>query len=281
MKKKIILTLLIVLGVMFLVLLSAVAVIIIKDQSIGLGRIFIIDDGSYMLVTDKSLTKMNDLSDGNDVFEGMTNGDLVMIGHTAVAQSYPSQTGVYWCIKLQSGGRADIPNDIITDLYHLGWISEMRYTILNIRDFSYASVGGRIYDELSEFPSPNVAVIHSLEELEDYYSRMGDGEHTSLSFSEDYNEEFFKTQMLVMIILKSEVTMSKTHIKSIGVMPDENLVIFMEREGEDFVETNSQWLYEIEFEKDIFFGDESDIVIWCDGEKIFDEDAMQDGEVTK
>lgn len=279
MKKKIYLSVLIIVSVILLSLLSALAVIIIKDQSVCFGRVFITDDGTYMLVTEDSLMKMTDLSDGKNIFKGLTNSDLVMIGHTAVAQSYPSQTGVYWCVKLLNGGRADIRDEAIYDLYQLGWISEMRYASLNMSDFSYTSVCGRIYDEVTEFSLPNVAVIRSLEELNNYYSKMGGSKYTSATFSEDIDEEYFKTRMLVMIITREMLT--KTHIDSIGVMDDGKLVIFMEREDEESVGDASQWLYKVEFEKDIFLGDKSDIVIWCDGEKIFDEGVAHDKEVTK
>ena len=123
MKKKIILSLMIILGAIFIATISVLGIIIIKDQSLSTGRIFIVDDGSYLLVND-SLTKMSDLSQDKDAFEGLTNGDFVIVGHTATAQSYPAQTGVYWCVKLKNGNRADIPDNFIEDLYNMGWISD-------------------------------------------------------------------------------------------------------------------------------------------------------------
>jgi len=123
MKKRIILTVLIVFSAVIVALMSALAVIIIKDQGLSSGRIFIVDDGSYLLVND-SLTKMFDLSRDKDIFKNLTNGDFVIIGHTATAQSYPAQTGVYWCVKIKNGDRTDVPDNFIEDLYTMGWIKD-------------------------------------------------------------------------------------------------------------------------------------------------------------
>ena len=127
MKKKIFLSMLIVLGVLLLAVISVLAVIIIKDQDLSTGRIIIADNGSYLLVND-SLTKMNNLSKEKDIFKDLTNGDFVIIGHTATAESYPAQTGVYWCIKIKNGERKDIPDNFIEDLYTMGWIKDKEGT---------------------------------------------------------------------------------------------------------------------------------------------------------
>lgn len=127
MKKKIFLSMLIVLGALLLAVISVLAVIIIKDQDLSTGRIIIADNGSYLLVND-SLTKMNNLSKEKDIFKDLTNGDFVIIGHTATAESYPAQTGVYWCIKIKNGERKDIPDNFIEDLYTMGWIKDKEGT---------------------------------------------------------------------------------------------------------------------------------------------------------
>ena len=62
------------------------------------GKAFIIvyDDGSFLV--------MNNISDNEDMFSGLTSGDLIKITRNPeVAESYPAQCYVKKCKKLDRG----------------------------------------------------------------------------------------------------------------------------------------------------------------------------------
>ena len=97
-----------------------------KGYGMSVGRALYAKDGSCMLVVDEnSPIRMNDLSGGENLFDGISTGDKILVIHTGIAESYPAQTGAYWLMKIGEGDRDDIPDKIIEDLSAMGWLSHI------------------------------------------------------------------------------------------------------------------------------------------------------------
>ena len=99
------------------------AVMTYKGYGVSVGRVLLAKNGSCMIVVDEnSPIVMSDLSKKGRLLEGIKTGDRILVINTAIAESYPAQTGVYRLIKLSGGDIEDIPNKIIDELTQMGWL---------------------------------------------------------------------------------------------------------------------------------------------------------------
>ena len=95
-----------------------------KGYGMSSGRVLIARDDTYMLVVDEnSPMRMSDRSESGDLFDGLRTGDKLIVIHNGIAESYPSQTGAYFIIKLGRGSIDDIPDKIIDELTQMGWLT--------------------------------------------------------------------------------------------------------------------------------------------------------------
>ena len=85
------------------------------------GRVLVCGD-SYLIIVGNEPIVMRDSSDGKDLFESLTTGDLIKIRCGAVMESYPAQTNVSYVEKIADGSIDDIPESVIDSLTELGWI---------------------------------------------------------------------------------------------------------------------------------------------------------------
>ena len=53
-------------------------------------------------------------------------GDKIFVVHDGIAETYPAQTGVFFCVKLEDGSANDIPQKHIRELTELGWFEEVQ-----------------------------------------------------------------------------------------------------------------------------------------------------------
>ncbi len=120
MKKKILIPICIVLA---LVLLIGSAIMYMNANSLGLstGRVLISSHGSYMLIRDNSPINMGNPKNKSGLFNGLENGDEVLVLHNGINESYPGKTGAYAIFKLKDGDIADISAEVLTSLTELGW----------------------------------------------------------------------------------------------------------------------------------------------------------------
>ena len=150
--KKWILPVCIVFGVILLLIVSFfifAAVMTSKGYGMSVGRALYAKDGSCMIVVDEnSPIRMFDLSDGEDLLDGISTGDKILVVHTAIAESYPAQTGVYWLMKIGEGDRDDIPDKIIEDLTAMGWLSHI-YSDKYSFSLTFGIYGESFYDSES------------------------------------------------------------------------------------------------------------------------------------
>ena len=101
----------------------AIGFLAIKGMGISYGLYLEAKNDSSMMIVDNSPIIMSGRSDRN-IFDGLESGDRILVIHSSIAQSYPSQTGAYAVIKLWGGDASDISSDVIENLMSMGWITE-------------------------------------------------------------------------------------------------------------------------------------------------------------
>ncbi len=75
-----------------------------------------------MMVLDNSPIGMSNHSWDKELFEDLDTGDKILVVHDGIEESYPGQTGAYFCIRLEKGSSADVPAQVIETLKELGYI---------------------------------------------------------------------------------------------------------------------------------------------------------------
>ena len=101
----------------------ALGFLAIKGMGISYGIYLEARNNTPMMIVENSPMKMSRRSD-RDIFDGLENGDRILVIHSAIAESYPAQTGAYAVIKLWGGDASDISSDVIENLMSMGWITE-------------------------------------------------------------------------------------------------------------------------------------------------------------
>lgn len=94
---------------------------LLRGKSITVGR-YLSSNGGDMLIDGSSPIVMSDLSAKQALFDNLQSGDKILVVHNGVNESYPGQTGAYFCMKLEGGNDSDIPREVITSLTELGWL---------------------------------------------------------------------------------------------------------------------------------------------------------------
>ena len=79
---------------------------------------------SYMMVLDNSPITMSNHSWNKELFEDLDTGDKILVLHDGIAESYPGQTAVYFCVRLEEGAATDVPETVISSLEELGYVIE-------------------------------------------------------------------------------------------------------------------------------------------------------------
>lgn len=126
MKKKIVVALATIVAIVLFLFAIAFVVFGIasyKGFSVSEGQVLITDKGSYLIIMDNSPIEMSNQSKNQEIFEGLTNGDKILIVHDGIQESYPGGTGVYFCKKLSDGEYKDLPENVLSSLTDLGWIN--------------------------------------------------------------------------------------------------------------------------------------------------------------
>lgn len=112
--KKRILTVCIIAGVIVLCiagLLATAGIMSAKGYGISVGRLYLSDTGFYLVDEDKAML-MSDQSDNRKLFDGLNTGDLILVIHDGVDESYPSGTGAYRGFRLRKGNENDLPENL-------------------------------------------------------------------------------------------------------------------------------------------------------------------------
>ena len=76
--------------------------------------ILIDSSGTPIILTDRT---------GSDLFDGLSNGDRILVFLSPVAETYPARAGAYFCLRLSSGAPEDLPQQSLQTLAELGWLT--------------------------------------------------------------------------------------------------------------------------------------------------------------
>ena len=92
------------------------------SMGFSVGHCLVADNGSYMFIDGNSPIVLSTRRDKEKMFAGLETGDKILLLHDGIQESYPGGTGAYWCMKLEDGTQAEIPEQVIEELTELGWI---------------------------------------------------------------------------------------------------------------------------------------------------------------
>lgn len=211
MKKKIIITIAVILAV-FILGISAGTFIINGSLSISTGHVLVTENGTCFLIKGNSPVRLSDYGEGGALPE-LKTGDKVLAIHGAIAESYPASTLCRLCIKTGDGSISDIPEEVISSMTELGWISEKPDNSETKLDFEAQYVKTALPSAFSEeaLTFPQYDVIRNTDELKTYNegTELGINEDF-ISATEKYTDEFFESSLLFIAHVQ-EGSGSNTH----------------------------------------------------------------------
>ena len=208
-----------VIGVILLLCAGGLWYMINHSMSFSVGRCLVADNGSYMFIDGNSPIIMSNRKDKEGLFSGLGTGDKILIFHDGIADTYPGRTGAYWCVKLEDGTQADIPEQVIEELTELGWTivgNEADPDSVTPEPGAYAFEAQYIRTNGGpEDGYPYHTVISSRAELEAYYEAYkdiyslerretvySDSTIGFLDACDKYDNAYFERQNLVLIVLQ-------------------------------------------------------------------------------
>ncbi len=112
-------------SIVILCMAGALFVLASKGMGISKGNCIISGNDTYMLVLDNSPIVMSNQTNNANIFQGLSDGDGILVLHDGIAESYPGQTGIYFVIKTSNGDITDISKDVLRELAKLGWIEDV------------------------------------------------------------------------------------------------------------------------------------------------------------
>ena len=210
------------------------------SMGFSVGRCLVADNGSYMFIDGNSPIVMSTRRDKKRMFAGLETGDKILLLHDGIQETYPGGTGAYWCMKLEDGTQADIPEQVMEELAELGWTIVANEANPNAGapapeayafDAQYIRTDG--YSEERAYPYHTV--ISSKAELEAYYEAYKDiydlerrevvYSDTSIGFldaCDKYDDAYFERQNLVLIVLQEGSGSIRHEITDVRRRWDEN-----------------------------------------------------------
>ena len=287
MKKKILVvfaTILSILLLLFAICFVVFGIASFKGYGVMEGKVLVTNTGYMIIDNDNSPIEMSNQSKNEKMFEGLTNGDKILIVHDGIQESFPAGTGVYYCKKLYDGEYKDLPEQVIVSLIELGFIETPPATQT---DMAFSATSYRSHNTPSGIKFPQIRVIKSVEDLNNYVKEFNN------EFSkecEKYDEEYFKGKPLIVVILEegsSSITHTVTALKradsgGLYAYIDVNLPetgdsdmaywhIFIELENRiiDYIDDPTVW------------ADDPTDITWLDIELVFNWVELGTGELVK
>ena len=109
-----------------LILGCAVAAVLLIWRPLKAGTGIYIAAGSPIILFDGGSGEpvvMQGRTGDEDMFGGLETGDRILIFHDGTMMlSYPAQMNVFFCIRLEKGDEASVPEEVMESLKELGWL---------------------------------------------------------------------------------------------------------------------------------------------------------------
>ena len=109
---------------LLLITAAMLAFLTIKGYGLSVGRLLVTEDGTQLLIVDQTPIQLSDQSKRTNLFEAFQTGDLLLVVHDGVEETYPARSGAYAAFRLKRGSIEDIPEDILSTLVELGWLKK-------------------------------------------------------------------------------------------------------------------------------------------------------------
>ncbi len=110
---------------LLLALILILGILTVKGYGISIGRLMVTERGENLLIVENTPIQMSDQSRKQALFDKYQTGDLLLVIHDGVEETYPARSGAYVAVRLQRGSVTDIPGNVLNELFDLGWIADV------------------------------------------------------------------------------------------------------------------------------------------------------------
>ncbi len=275
------------------------AILSLKGYGISTGRFYTNDFGIY-LVDEGEAMLMSDQSKKQNVFENLSVGDLLLVVHDGVNETYPAQTGAYRIFRLKKGDASDLPENLDVGVRPLpdGYgqnpddgnttVSKDKVSdadiLKNMEQFNFSVQYIRTDGCHEDIEYPVVKIIRSVDELNAYYEvnkekyslerRENPGSDYTTGFldaCDKYDAEYFKKQILVMVLLEEPSGSNRHEVKQAGIYGEDekNMIIDISSLIPEVGTCDmALWHILIEPEAGIAVADEDAVKVFRDGRNV-------------
>ncbi len=225
MKKRIIVTVSVILAVFVLGISAGMGILYFDGLGISTGTVLKTENGTCFLVKESSPIRLSFVFEDTQKNASYETGDKLLVIHDGIQESYPAVTGVYFSLKLGGGQEDDIPETVIKSLTQLGWTPEADSQGTDI-EFSaeYIKTNHPSADSFESIHFPVLTVINTSDELDAYYNEYKEKYGLGESYTEavkKYDSEFFSENTLIAAFIE-EGSGSNTHTVEKAVCENEN-----------------------------------------------------------
>lgn len=199
--------------------------------SFSTGTVLKSDNGTVFLIKNNSPVRLGDYTEEGKLLAGLETGDKILVLHDGIAESYPASTSARFVIKTGDGGEGSIPEEVVSSLSELGWISDDKTAVSEDVPFEaeYIRTGTPGKGTLGT----TVTVMNSLPELQLYIKENKEALSLTEEFlnkTQKYDDEFFVKNSLILLFV-TEGSGSVSHrIESVKKTGDKKLEVTLLRE---------------------------------------------------
>lgn len=277
-KRKWLLPVCITAGILFLlliVLIAAAGIMSAKGYGFTVGKLFVADNGVYLVEDDDMAMIVSDQSRDKDLFSGYVSGDKVLLLHDGVEESLPARTGGFHAFRISKGDGTYKPDEDVLGIVTLdgneGGIAAP------LIDFKAQYIRTDGYHEGAEYPVAKI--IRSVEELNAYYE-TNKGKYdlerkekvysdTTIGFldaCDKYDKAYFENQVLVMVLLEEGSGSNRHKVSNVGLTDDGKMTVHIETIVPEVGTCDmAEWHILIEPEVGCLIEKEADVTVLIDG----------------
>lgn len=259
--------------------LSIAGIMHAKGYRISVGRFYLSDTGSYLVEEGKAMF-LSDQSDGETLFDGLNTGDLILVIHDGVDESYPSRTGAHRVFRLRKGDETDLPENLVVGAFVADGTTD--HGTMDHPDALSATFDAQYIrtNGCSEGPAyPVVKIIRSVQELNAYYEANKEKydlerkdtvySDTTIGFldaCDQYDDAYFAEHILVMVLLEEGSGSTRHKVDSVLIDQEGVCCIHIDTiEPEVGTADEAEWHILIEPEAGIEIESEADVTVYVDG----------------
>ena len=246
------------------------------SMSLSCGRCILLSDGGCMLIVDETPILLSNRTDKEDLFDGLTSGDEILVLHDGIQESYPARTGAYALLKTADGemmeGISESVLNSISELYgqklgefHGGYIPFYSAELLRTRN--YYERKGEMYT--SALNSDKMAIssvwhlpihkIETMEELENFRKRFSRGDagtglggFTSFDeWADALDEGFFEENTLLLVYVSASSGSLRYSVSHVALNEDSLCVHVIQHstKGRPGTDDLASWFAAVSMEK--------------------------------